>query len=106
LLQPESWVADILRLQQQLQLQEVGAADQGVIPGDAELHEQQQQQGEAGESTRQLLWQLLNQLKPAACPWYKHGATHYSQQQQQQQQQQHQLIGSHKALAAAVAVPE
>jgi len=33
-----------------------------------------------GGSTRQLLWEVLQQLKPAACQWYEHGAQHYQQQ--------------------------
>jgi hypothetical protein len=58
--------------------------------------QQQKQQVEACESTRQLLWQLLVQAKPAAGPWYQHGAIHYSQQQQK-------LVGSNTMLKAAAA---
>jgi len=35
----------------------------------------------SSSSTRQLLWEVLQQLKPAACQWYEHGAQHYQQQQ-------------------------
>jgi hypothetical protein len=34
----------------------------------------------AGVSTRQLLWEVLKQLKPSACDWYERGAQHHTQQ--------------------------
>jgi hypothetical protein len=41
-------------------------------------HEQRQRQG---VSTRQLLWEMLKQLKLAACHWYEAGAAHHQLQQ-------------------------
>jgi len=44
--------------------------------------EQQREREQAHGTTRQLLWEVLQQMKPAACQWYEHGAQHYQQQQQ------------------------
>jgi hypothetical protein len=43
--------------------------------------EQYEQRQHQGVSTRQLLWEVLQQLKPAACHWYEAGAAHHQLQQ-------------------------
>jgi len=51
------------------------------------VQQQAQKSGAEGSSSsgrvgfRQLLWDVLHQLKPAACRWYEHGARHHQQQQ-------------------------
>jgi hypothetical protein len=47
------------------------------------VFEQAAAQQKAGMSTRQLLWEVVKQLKPAACHWYEAGAGHHQQQLRQ-----------------------
>jgi hypothetical protein len=47
----------------------------------ATVVQQSEQRQQQGATTRQLLWEVLKQLKPAACHWYEAGAGHHQQQQ-------------------------
>jgi hypothetical protein len=47
----------------------------------ATVVQQSEQRQQQGATTRQLLWEVLKQLKPAACHWYEAGAAHHHLQQ-------------------------
>jgi hypothetical protein len=80
---------------------------QQLVLGRVQQQQQQTQQAEGvhgSTSTRQLLWEVMQQLKPAACQWYETAAVHHQKQQQQQQGKPQKGIGA--AAAAPAAVPE
>ena len=93
-----------------------GSSSAGSGLGCWQEREQQEGRNVAVARTRQLLWEVMQQLKPAACHWYETGAAHHHTQQQkqqsdkqQQQQEEAQQPGSPGEGASsepAVAVPK
>jgi hypothetical protein len=87
-----------------------GSSSAGSEYGCSPEREQQEGRDVPVTRTRQLLWNVMQQLKPAACHWYETGAAHHQIQQQKQQstkqQQQAQQPGkgasSDSAVTAAV----